>query len=93
MSYPQVKLRIWVRELVGKTHTIEVSKTATVGDLKEKIQNLRGFPIDKQAIMVLNKMLTDDQIVSEVCYALCLEHGSLIDRGTFLCYFTVFLRE
>ena len=89
MSYPQVKLRIWVRELVGKTHTIEVSKTATVGDLKEKIQNLRGFPIDKQAIMVLNKMLTDDQIIIDVCRSLS---GS-ISRETFIYYFTVLLRE
>ena len=48
-------MQIFVRTLTGKVYYYDVNSTDTCRDLKQKIQDSAGFPIDRQTIMLLKK--------------------------------------
>ena len=84
-------MQIFVRTLTGKVYYYDVNSTDTCRDLKQKIQDSAGFPIDRQTIMLLKKSLKDEQLISE-CNLLYPEH-SLIYNMTCLYPFYVILRS
>ena len=84
-------MQIFVTTPTGKTYDYVVNPTDTTRDLKQKIQDSTGFPIDRQFIMLLRKPLADEQLVSE-CNLLHPEY-SLFDHGTCLYHFYVYLRR
>ena len=53
-------MQIIVKTLTGKTHTLEVDGSNTVGDVKAKIQDKEGIPPDQQHFVFASTRLEED---------------------------------
>lgn len=58
-------MKIYVKTLTGKTLTIEIEPTQLIEDLKFKIQDTEGIPVDQQRLIFLGKQLTDHRTCEE----------------------------
>jgi len=56
---------IYVKTLTGKTISLLVSSDDSVEDLKKKIQDKEGIPIDQQRIIFAGKQLEDESTLAE----------------------------
>ncbi|KAK6826126.1 viral Ubiquitin [Apiospora arundinis] len=52
-------MQIFVKDLYGKTHTFQTSKSATVLQLKEMCEFRFGLPVDRQRIIYSGRKLVD----------------------------------
>ncbi|OVA06050.1 Ubiquitin domain [Macleaya cordata] len=53
-------MEVIVETLDGREFTIELDSSDTVGKLKEKIQQYKGFPISSQNLFILGLIMIDD---------------------------------
>ena len=58
-------MQLFVKTLTGKTMTVNVEGTNTIGDLKEKIREKEGIPCDQQRLVFAGKALEDSRVLND----------------------------
>ena len=56
---------IFIKNLTGKTITLDVVPSDTIEDIKQKIQEEEGMPIDQQRLIFAGKSLEDIRTLSD----------------------------
>ena len=62
---PIVDFQIFVRNLNGKTVTINVKRTDTVEDLKARVKEKTHIPAHEQRLIYGGKQLEDGKLISD----------------------------
>ena len=60
-----IAFQVFIKSLTGTTFTLVVRNEDSVQNLKEKIQDKQGIPLDRQRIVFAGKELQDDRTLSD----------------------------
>jgi ubiquitin len=58
-------MQIFIKTLTGKTITADTESTETVAELKQKIADKEGIPVDQQRLIYAGKQLEDSQTMAD----------------------------
>jgi ubiquitin len=59
------KFQVFVRTLTGRTHTMDVTASDTIADVKQRLQDSLGIPPDQQRLVFAGKELHDERTLAD----------------------------